>query len=217
MSDVQDLPASALPTDQEIVQPVNKSVSVKKNKKKREGSAPVGRPTVMTDEVLRKLLEARADGATDVQACLLAEIGVATYYKYCKENPEFVEQMNRSVEILKVLANRALRKALEEMKMEEKVKLAWDILKENVAEEERKHRRSQDIPGRLPDGNIAPGYRLTSNVPLLPQQVNINLGGQQLNQPKVVRMEDLTDAELDRMARGEPIEQVLGDRVLAHK
>jgi hypothetical protein len=52
----------------------------------------VGRPTVMTEEVLRKLEYAFFKGLNDVEACLYADIGTTTLYDYCKDNPEFAER-----------------------------------------------------------------------------------------------------------------------------
>lgn len=52
----------------------------------------VGRPTVMTEEVLQKLEFAFMRGLTDLEACLYANIGTTTLYNYCNENPEFRER-----------------------------------------------------------------------------------------------------------------------------
>ena len=52
----------------------------------------VGRPTVMTEEVLQKLEFAFMRGLTDVEACLYADIATSTLYNYGKENPEFLER-----------------------------------------------------------------------------------------------------------------------------
>lgn len=52
----------------------------------------VGRPTVMTDEVLQKLEYAFMRGLPDAEACLYADIGTTTLYNYCDENPEFRER-----------------------------------------------------------------------------------------------------------------------------
>lgn len=52
----------------------------------------VGRPTVVTPEVLRKLEEAFALGCTDLEACVFADISKTTLYKYQAENPEFAER-----------------------------------------------------------------------------------------------------------------------------
>lgn len=52
----------------------------------------VGRPTVMTEEVLQKLEYAFLRGLTDVEACLLADIATSTLYNYCNDNPGFLER-----------------------------------------------------------------------------------------------------------------------------
>lgn len=52
----------------------------------------VGRPTVMTEEVLQKLEYAFMRGLTDLEACLYANIGTTTLYNYCDENPAFRER-----------------------------------------------------------------------------------------------------------------------------
>ena len=52
----------------------------------------VGRPTVMTEEVLQKLEYAFMRGLSDVEACLYADIATTTLYNYCEKNPEFRER-----------------------------------------------------------------------------------------------------------------------------
>lgn len=54
--------------------------------------ADVGRPTAMTEEVLKILEEAFLNGATDRQAVFLANISEGTLYNYIKDNPEFGER-----------------------------------------------------------------------------------------------------------------------------
>lgn len=61
-------------------------------KRKKQSSAPVGRPPKMTDLVIKKLEEAFLDGATDEEACFYADISHQTLYNYQKEHPEFVER-----------------------------------------------------------------------------------------------------------------------------
>lgn len=51
-----------------------------------------GRPTVMTEEVIAKLEEAFANGATDLQACFLANISKDSLYRYIQEHPEFSDR-----------------------------------------------------------------------------------------------------------------------------
>jgi len=51
-----------------------------------------GRPTVMTEDVIRKLEHAFSLGCTDLEACFFANIGKTSLYKYQDENPEFTER-----------------------------------------------------------------------------------------------------------------------------
>lgn len=51
-----------------------------------------GRPTVMTEDVLRKLEEAFSYGATDKEAIFIADISSTAFYDYCKSNPDFAER-----------------------------------------------------------------------------------------------------------------------------
>lgn len=52
----------------------------------------IGRPTIMTPEILEKLREGFLMGFTDKEACLYADIGESTLYDYQKDNPDFSEQ-----------------------------------------------------------------------------------------------------------------------------
>jgi hypothetical protein len=51
-----------------------------------------GRPTKMTEATLGKLRQAFLLGASDKEACLLADIHPDTLYAYQKKNPEYSEQ-----------------------------------------------------------------------------------------------------------------------------
>lgn len=53
---------------------------------------PVGRPTVVTPEIMDKLQYAFMLGCTDEEACFYAGIAQSTLYNYQKEHPEFLEQ-----------------------------------------------------------------------------------------------------------------------------
>lgn len=52
----------------------------------------VGRPSVMTPEILERLRSAFAIGATDEEACVFAGIGTTTLYVYQDNHPEFQEE-----------------------------------------------------------------------------------------------------------------------------
>lgn len=51
-----------------------------------------GRPTVMTEEVLRKLEYGFIKGLTDEQCCCYADISHTALYDYCNKNPDFAER-----------------------------------------------------------------------------------------------------------------------------
>lgn len=51
-----------------------------------------GRPTVITEEVLRKLEGAFSMGCGDREACLLADISMTALYSYQERHPAFTER-----------------------------------------------------------------------------------------------------------------------------
>ena len=75
---------------------------------------PVGRPTVMTKEIIDKLEEAFLYGCTDKEACFLANISQPTLYDYCNLNPEFSERKEQLKDMPKIKARMNINKALDE-------------------------------------------------------------------------------------------------------
>lgn len=73
----------------------------------------VGRPTVMTPEVLSKLEEAFALGCTDTEAALYADIGTRTLVEYFKNNPEFRRRTEELKETPILKARQTIIKALD--------------------------------------------------------------------------------------------------------
>lgn len=78
-----------------------------------------GRPTVMTEEVLRILEEAFSNDATDEQACFLANIATSTLYKYQVENPEFIERKTNLKEMVKYRAKKTVARDIEKIEVAE--------------------------------------------------------------------------------------------------
>lgn len=72
-----------------------------------------GRPTVMTDEVIRKLEEVFALGGTDLEACLFADISKSTLYDYQVANPAFVERKEKLKEQPILKARQTVVKSLD--------------------------------------------------------------------------------------------------------
>ena len=85
---------------------------VLQKKPKKRASIPttpsVGRPAIMTPDILTKLEDAFMNGFTDKMACLYANISEATLYRYCGENEVFRERK----EILKDTPNLAAQNEL---------------------------------------------------------------------------------------------------------
>lgn len=79
--------------------------------------ADVGRPTIMTPEIISKLEEVFALGGSDEEACFFAGIGKSTLYNYQKENPEFVERKEALKETPILKARRTVVDALKEPNM----------------------------------------------------------------------------------------------------
>jgi len=75
--------------------------------------ADVGRPTVMTPDVINKLESVFAIGGTDKEACAYADISHQTLYDYQHNNPEFVERKEMLKERPFIKARQTIVKALD--------------------------------------------------------------------------------------------------------
>lgn len=75
---------------------------------------PLGRPTVITSDILRKLEEYFSSGLSDAEACLAAGIGATTLYHYCQKNPDFRERKELLKEHPKIKAKMVINKALDD-------------------------------------------------------------------------------------------------------
>lgn len=88
-------------------------MGVKMTKKKNpEDLQKVGRPTVMTPEVVSKLEQAFSMGCSDLEACLLADISKQSLYDYQAKHPEFADRKAMLKEKLVLKARSVLAKAL---------------------------------------------------------------------------------------------------------
>lgn len=74
--------------------------------------AEVGRPTVMTEEVIAKLEDAFSNGATDLQACFLANISKDSLYRYIQDNPEFSDRKEALKDMVAYQAKTNIRLSL---------------------------------------------------------------------------------------------------------
>jgi len=68
----------------------------------------MGRPRAITPEVIRKLEEAFAIGASVLSACFYANVPTSTFYDYLRDNPDFSDRIDQLKErpVLKALKTR---------------------------------------------------------------------------------------------------------------
>lgn len=71
-----------------------------------------GRPTVMTEEVIDKLVQAFEDGGNIVQACKTAQISTDTYYNKLKADSDFSAKMKNAQDYPDVIAKMNLVRAM---------------------------------------------------------------------------------------------------------
>lgn len=92
----------------------------------------MARPTVMTEIVIAKLEEAFSNGATDLQACFIANISKDALYDYIKENPEFSDRKEALKDMIKYQAKIVVKESLLDDK--QKVETAkWYLEKRDKA------------------------------------------------------------------------------------
>ncbi len=77
-------------------------------------SNKVGRPTIMTPEIISKLEEVFAIGGSDTEACFYADISPQTLYTYQTNNPGFIERKEALKERPILLARRTIVKSLDD-------------------------------------------------------------------------------------------------------
>lgn len=90
-------------------------ITVKKKKKKykkrgrpKKPKNKGGQPTVMTEDVLKKLKEAFKLGATDEEACSYADISTTAFYDYQKRTKGYAEKKQAWKESPNLIARQAV-------------------------------------------------------------------------------------------------------------
>ena len=76
----------------------------------------IGRPLSIDDITLKKLEDAFSNGATDVQACFLADISGQTLYNYQKAHPDFIERKQALKDMIAYQAKIKIKQAITEDK-----------------------------------------------------------------------------------------------------
>ncbi len=77
-----------------------------------EDTNQLGRPTVMTLDTLQKLEDAFSIGATDREACLIANISSQSLYNFQKENPDYIERKEKLKDMPKYKARMNIVEAI---------------------------------------------------------------------------------------------------------
>lgn len=94
-----------------------------------------GRPTVISDIVVAKLIAAFQNGMTDRIACEYAGIHTATYYRKCKEDPKFCEQIKSAKNFQILLAGNKVTDILQHGKDRDTGPMARWLLEKKLPEE----------------------------------------------------------------------------------
>ena len=81
-------------------------------KKDPKDFLPVGRPTVMTPEVVGKLEQAFSLGCSDIEACLFAGISKQALYDYQTKNPDYADRKAMLKEKLVLKARTVIAESL---------------------------------------------------------------------------------------------------------
>lgn len=190
-------------TPPEAGQNVEVAEQSKKNRRRRSKSrekGKAGRPTVVTPDAVAKLIGSFAAGADITAACFIAGISRDAYYTYCKQHPAFADIKDRMKATPGIVALQRIMKEIQEAKSEDALRIAWDVINK-FGHPDMPKPEAAALPA------AGPTARLTGGAPGQNVQVNV----------QQIRVDDLTDEECERLARGEPIEKILGDRSLLHK
>lgn len=77
-------------------------------------SNEMGRPTVVTESVVRNLIACFQRGLTDKTACETAGIGRTAYYDAIKNNEEFANRIAQAKNFVKLLASKRMIEVLQD-------------------------------------------------------------------------------------------------------
>lgn len=96
----------------------------------------------MTDETVKVLEEAFSNGASDLQACFIANISKQTLYNYQEIHPEFVDRKEALKDMIKYQAKSKIRRAIE---MGDDVKEALETSKWYLERKDKEFKPKSDV------------------------------------------------------------------------
>lgn len=132
----------------------------------------MGRPTVVDEAVVAKLLDAFAIGCTDAQACAYANISEATYYRHLNSNRTFESEVISAKQYPHILA----KSTVVESMRSGNGKLALDWLKLREPENFTPRLEHALVPGTIDDLQREE-QRLRAEIASLNGTAQLELGG----------------------------------------
>lgn len=79
-------------------------------KKKPEDLVGAGRPTIMTEENVKKFIQGFKLGFNDSECCAYVEVSRQTYITYRDSHPEFLDKVNEAKEYQCLMAKHTIAK-----------------------------------------------------------------------------------------------------------
>jgi hypothetical protein len=150
-----------------------------------------GRPQADLESRIRIFEKAIIDGKGIYKSLEIADIPTSTYYDYLEKNPEYSDRIEKMQDQLIALAETSIANELKNpdpKRRDQVIELAKWIMR----------KRKPKV------------YGDNGPLPQLMGGMNVNLGTQNL-----IRADDLTDDQLQRMAHGEQLQNVLEGKVIA--
>ena len=120
----------------------------------------MSRPTVMTPQVIAKLEEAFAWGCTDREACLWADIAVATLHLYQGKHPEFIERKEDLKETPILLARKTVVNAIKKGDRITSMQYLERKRKDEFSTKTENDIRVKELPKPIMDFNITDGINM---------------------------------------------------------
>lgn len=156
-------PITDLKQDQEVIDQVTNRIKPALPKPKKRHSKltgrilkwdqeKVGRPTVMTDNVITKLELGASKNYNVSEMCLFANISLQTYYAYVKNNPSFSDR----IDLLRHKVSIHAKARIDESINSDDEKLATDTAKWHLEKTEQEYQpvqRNLNVVQNLQDDN----------------------------------------------------------------
>lgn len=115
----------------------------KKTKTRKSGA---GRPTLKTDNTVRKLEQAFRDDFTVGEACRYAGISTTAYYEWQEKDKVFMDKMTRAQDYVAILAKKGMAKLV---KGEDPDSIKWWLSRRQRDRYATKNEQTHSVPEPL--------------------------------------------------------------------